>query len=632
MKRIPAQIRQKIVDKDPEVRETVARNLRDYPSAIGLRYLKQLLTDDHAEVRYTAVTSIVAIGGEIACEAVAPLLRSQEVWLRNTAVEILAKIGEAAIDRVAELLQDRDKDVRKFGVEILEKIGSAEAESSLIQALLDDNVNVSAAAAAAMGTCGTQKAVPHLIECLNRSSWQKCAVLRSLGAIGGDTALNAILAINPTEESMVLFSAVSALGDMADSRSIDFLLDLLDRGSPALEPSIMQAIECIFKNTYVKTLDRVSQKVEIQKIIPMLGSGNSETVRSAIGLLGLLRAEDSVEALVKLFTESNRNLLEDLEHALLQIKPNRLEPLHKIIGDDKEPDSVKQTAVRIIGNIGHKEALETLTSCLRTAGESLKVNIIKAMVRLNDRKAIGPLENLLTDPSDPVRLAAIEALETFRVPSSIKAFFNLKHDPSETVRTAAALSLETYDLSDHKNDIIGLLRDQDPLIIGFGLESIPDLLGQGFENEILGLCRHSDGNVRRLAVKKAGRLQGVTAFKAVVSATSDTDEKVRLAAIRAITGKDADKAAVCLMGMARTDAAEWNRYEAVQAIGRLALKQLQPQLLLLLDNCSDLVKSAVLDVLGIWGARNHKKIVERYVSSDNDMLRNAALDALEKIE
>jgi HEAT repeat protein len=599
---------------------------------MGVKFLKQLLSDDHAEVRYTAAASIVAIGGEMAATEVSPLLRSQEVRLRNTVVEILAKIGPEAIGRVAELLQDRDKDVRKFAVDVLEKIGSKEAETPLIQALMDDNVNVSAAAAAALGTCGTQKAVPYLIECLNQSSWQKCAALRGLGAIGGDSALDAILAVDPEEESMVLFSAVSALGDMADSRSIDFLLDLLDRANPSLEPVIMQAIESVFRGSYIKKLDLVYKKIKIQKIIPMLDSVNSETVKSAIGLLGLLRAEESVEALAKLFTESNRSLLEDLEQALLQIKPFRLQPLLKIIGNDKEPDSVKKSAVRIIASTGHKDCMEALISCLKNAGGSLKVDIIKAMATLSDPKAVAPLESLLTDPGDTVRITAIEALETFKATSSIKALFNLKRDRSESVRTAAAQSLATYNLSDFIKDIAGFLGDKDPVIIGFGLELIPDSMGNEFEKEILRMCRHSDGDVRRPAVKKAGRLQSVASFEAVVTATSDTDEKVRLAAVRAMTGKDEKKAAKCLIGIAKNDPAQWNRYEAIQAIGRLALKQLQPELLNLLENASDLVKAAIIDVLGLWGTREHRKIVEQYVATDNDLLRNAALEALEKIE
>jgi len=115
----------------------------------------------------------------------------------------------------------------------------------------------------------------------------------------------------------------------------------------------------------VQKLTRVSQKIDPDKILPMLQSDNTETVRSAIGLLGLLRAESAVASLVKLCTESNCGLLEDLEQALLQIKPVHIQPIFDIVGNDREPDSVKQSAVRIIGALGRKEALDPLVSCLK---------------------------------------------------------------------------------------------------------------------------------------------------------------------------------------------------------------------------------------------------------------------------
>jgi len=632
MSRISEQIRAGIRDENPMVRESAARELREYPSAMGVKYLKQLLSDDHAEVRYMAGASIIAIGGLTAVETVAPLLRSQDARLRNTAVEILAKLGTPAIDPVAELLHDRDKDIRKFGVDVLQRIGSTEAEAPLIQALLDDNVNISAAAAEALGVCGTQAAVAHLIQCLEGSSWLKCAALRSLGALGGEDALKAILAVNRHEESMVLFSAVSALGTLADPRSIDFLLELLYDGNLALEPTVMQVIETVFKKTYLKKLDQLSEKIEIHKIIPMLSSCNLETVKSAIGLLGLLRAEESVEALLKLFTESNTHLMGDIEQALLQIKPVRTRSLLNIINDARQPDSVKKTAVRIIGKIGRKDALAALISGLKTAGESLKVDIVKALMELGDPKAVISLEKLLTDFSQNVRLSAIEALARFKAPSSITGIFKLRTDPSRTVRMAAAQSLKHYDVSNLKNSLADCLHDPDPSITGFGLEAIPESSADDFEKEILGLCRHSHGDVRRLAVKKACRLTGAAGADAVIKATSDTDEKVRLAAIRGMASNPLDKTADTLMRIAKTDPAEWNRYEAVQAVGRLNLDPLLPKLLLLLTTGSDLVKTSVLDVLGLWKKREHLKTIERYVSADNDLLRNAALDALEKID
>jgi len=631
MEKIPPEIREQIADADPKVREAAAWQLRNYTGTGALKCLKQLLTDAQAEVRYAASAGMISIGGEVAAETVASLLRSQDPGLRNMAVEILAKIGKAAIDRVSEMLHDRDKDIRKFGVDILEKIGSTEAEALLVQALLDDNVNVSAAAAEALGKCGTKSAVPHLIACLDQSSWLKCAALRSLGVIGGDEALKAILGIDLKDESMVLFSAVSALGTLGDSRGIDFLLDLLDRGDRTLEPSIIQAIESIFNKSYVQKLTRVSQKIDPDKILPMLQSDNTETVRSAIGLLGLLRAESAVASLVKLCTESNCGLLEDLEQALLQIKPVHIQPIFDIVGNDREPDSVKQSAVRIIGALGRKEALDPLVSCLKTAGESLKTEIIRAISALDDQQAIKPLENLLLDPSDHVRLAAVEALKGFKAPSSIVALFKLKSEPSETVRTAAAKALKAYDLNGFKKDIAHLLGNQDTPAISFGLELLSFSMGHVFESEITKLCCHKDVGVRKLAVKAIGRLQSDVAFNAVAEAFSDTDESVRLTAIRAINGKDIEKSAQCLIEIAKTDSSDWNRYEAVQTICRLKLTQLQSKLLNLLKICPDLVKAAIMDTLGEWNSKEHAAIIKGYASVDNDLLRNAAIEALEKM-
>ena len=632
MRKIPSQIRNEIESDNAELRESAARQLRCYPGKSALRYLKQLLTDDHAEVQYTAAASIIAIGGKAAAEIIAPLLRSQNVALRNTAIEIMAKIGKAAIDRAAELLIDRDKDIRKFGVDILEKIGSSEAKTHLVKALLDDNVNVSAAAAEALGKCGTQSAVPHLIACLDRTAWLKCAALRSLGAIGGEDAFNAIAGIDSHEESMVLFSAVSALGALGDSRGIEYLLRLLDKEDRALDPAIMQAVENIFNKSYLQKLAHVSRKIDPEKILPMLDSDNSETVRSAIGLLGLLRAENAVGDLVKLFTESNRFLLEDLEQALIQIKPYRIQPLIAIVENDREPDSVKLSALRIIGATGRREALQPLVSCLKTAGESLKTEIIRVMATLGDSEAIGPLERLLTDPSDQVKLAAIEALQTFRSPSSVAVLLSLTNDSSEQVRSAAAQSLRNYDLSNRKVEIKRLLGSQDAVSICFGLGLLTPATGPVFENDVFRLCRFEDSRVRRLAVKSVGLMENKNAVDTIIKAFSDTDETVRLAAIRAIKGPNAQQCADGLVKIANADSSDWNRYEAVQTIGRLKLTHLLPELLEMLKTCPDLVKAAIIDTLAEWGHQQSKKIMERYAISENDALRHAALKALEKTD
>ena len=116
---IPPEVKKKISSMDPVTRQAGARDLREYPYPASFRILKKLLSDNHGDVVHEASRSLIHIGNKEAAETLIPLLRSQDVKLRNLAVDLIARIGAPAIGLVTELLQDRDKDVRKFGVDIL---------------------------------------------------------------------------------------------------------------------------------------------------------------------------------------------------------------------------------------------------------------------------------------------------------------------------------------------------------------------------------------------------------------------------------------------------------------------------------------------------------------------------------
>ncbi len=631
MTRSTSDIQQLIDDPDPHKRETAARQLRDKPGPAALKWLKHLLADDHPSVAYAAAMSILAIGGSEAANAIAPLLRSQHVSLRNTVVDLLARIGAPAIARAAQLLTDRDKDIRKFGVDVLQQMALPAAEGPLLQALLDENVNVAGAAAEALGACGGPAAVAHLIACLDREPWLRCAALRSLGAIGGDDALQAIIAVNLDAESMVLFSAVTALGRLGDIRGIDFLMRLLDCQNTMLEPAIMQAIESILQQTYANTIGRVQSQLPSEKLVAMLAGRHTESVRSAVGLLGMLRAEHAVPDMVRLFTQSNQHLLDDLEQALLRIRPRNAGPLLEIINRNDEPDSVKRTAVRIIGQIGRKEALQPLTDSFAAAGDGLKTDIIQAMAAIGGAQAVQAFEAWLADPGQAVRLACIAELEKMASPTSIDAILKRQHDPVAAVRQAAAQSLWRYPWDAYRHHIASLLQSEKPPILCFGLDMIPVAHGQAFAPDILRLARHADRTVAAAALRLAGTLAGDAAEALLLDALGHDDADVRLAAMRGLAAHATPRISRRLAAMAASDPEIWNRYEAVQTIGRLQLIAVQSQLLELLQTGPDIVKTAVLDVLAQWGDARHHAVIERYADDENPMVRDAAIDALTHI-
>jgi HEAT repeat protein len=118
-----------------------------------------------------------------------------------------------AVERLCELLTDPDKDVRLFAIDILAGIGSRSAEAGIIRALKEADVNVAAAAAAALGRIGAGSAVPPLIAALASDSWVRCAAARSLGQIGGPDAMRTLAGLAQDEDALVAYAATTALAE-----------------------------------------------------------------------------------------------------------------------------------------------------------------------------------------------------------------------------------------------------------------------------------------------------------------------------------------------------------------------------------------------------------------------------------
>ncbi len=629
---IPSDLKHKIASSDSRMREEAARELRDYPGLESLRLLKRMLSDESFDVIYAASRSIASIGSREAVAELISLLDSQNARLRNLAIEIISRIGPVAIFQVTQLLDHRDKDIRKFAVDILKMMNTPEAEDPLIQALFDDNINVAATAAEALGSIGTQRAVPTLIECLARDAWLQCAALKSLGELGGDEALTAILATSPDEEGLVLFCAVTALGTIGDSRGFDFLMTLLERGDPTLESSVLPAIGSILKHAGLETIQRVKTRLPVQKIIALLDNDNREVVRSAIDLLGLFREESAVENLVRLYTEPDKHLFDDLEEAFLRIKPERAGPILGIIEREREPQSVKSAAIRLVGKIGKKETYPQLAACLDTCEDELKIEILSALAVLQEKNALPHIYPFLKNTITALQMAAIEASEAFRDPSAIPQLIELSADPTGFVRSKAAKSLRQYDLREYKQDILTLLQNADPEVLSFGLDMIPDELVPEFGEDIFRLCQSDLEAVREIAVERMSYLETDRAFEAVACSLTDPDSQIRLAAIRGLENYPERDVGQQLLQTARSDPAEWNRYEAVQIIGRLQLANMPAELAALLETAPDLVKTAIIDVLGEFGGGEHRTRIEEYAEYDNDLVREAAIGAGEKFE
>ena len=632
MQKLPLRLKKMITSPDPVERKAAARELAGYPGEESLAYLIRMLSDGQTEVVCAASHSIVSIGTREAVDAMIPLLRSEDVALRNLAIEIISRIGSTAAPQVTALLNDPDMDVQKFAVDILKSMKSPETVDSLIRTLYSENVNIAGDAAEILGDIGNPRAIYALTQCLEREPWLKCAALRALGKIGGEDALRAVLSISPDEEGLVLFCAVTALGSIGDKRGLDYLIGLLDKKYPSLESAVIQALESILKNADTNTIEKAKSALQPDKLLPLLDKGNTGVVRSVIRLMGFFKEKRSVEKLVGLYTEENTPLFGDIEEALVNINPKRIDDIRSIIKNKLEPDSVKISAVRLIKRIGNPSAADLLLESLEKGWRELKIEVMDALAALKHKPAIGSLHKLLKDEDEEIKTAAIKALETFCDGTSISLLINLSANKSEAVRKTAAISLRKYDLKERKQDIRKFLKKTDSELICFGLEMIPENLLPEFEEDIFLFIVNEQENVRICAIEQAGLLGTRRAFEMIVQALSDKTPQVRLAVIRGLEHYQGENIGKHLIHVLASDPDEWNRYEAVQIIGRLGLEELLEQMVPQLDNAPDIVKAGIFDVLGQLGTKQHLDVVKPYTESANVILKNAAEKAAEKLK
>ncbi|RJQ55766.1 MAG: hypothetical protein C4526_03185 [Nitrospiraceae bacterium] len=207
--------------------------------------LIKALRDNNYGVQDAAINSLKQIREEVTAYMVLPLLR-EDAFLRNTALMILREFGPMTVPLLPLLLKDKDDDIRKFALDLIHDIQYCGYPEKLTEMLINDpNPNVRASTASTLGVLRRKEAVPQLVEALRDEEW-------------------------------VCFSALEALSEMKDERSLGPIIALLDNPSGAIR---LAAIETLGKFG--------SQKVEqaLTGHIP-----KSEGLEKKVTLINLVRA------------------------------------------------------------------------------------------------------------------------------------------------------------------------------------------------------------------------------------------------------------------------------------------------------------------------------------------------------
>jgi hypothetical protein len=144
------------------LRRQAARTLASMPEAIGL-LCKHLQTEMSASVRSIIFTGLITHSSSVAVEGLLPYLGSEDVSLRNGAIEALQKMPLVVAPYMDQVLADPDSDVRILAVNVLGLLNHPDAPARLLRVVEEDShVNVCAAALDALIEVGELEAIPVL--------------------------------------------------------------------------------------------------------------------------------------------------------------------------------------------------------------------------------------------------------------------------------------------------------------------------------------------------------------------------------------------------------------------------------------------------------------------------------------
>ena len=133
---------QRLEHGEGEVRRVAALELASHKGAVSV-LIASLMQESSPAVRDAIFTALASLKDPGAIPGLCECLRSENVSLRNGAIDALKLMPEQAAQWIPQLLTDPNPDVRILTISILESLKSPEVEEWLVAVLeRDTHVNV----------------------------------------------------------------------------------------------------------------------------------------------------------------------------------------------------------------------------------------------------------------------------------------------------------------------------------------------------------------------------------------------------------------------------------------------------------------------------------------------------------
>lgn len=241
----------------------------------------------------------------------------------DQAAKELVRIGEPAVDPLLRALNQNSHWISARASSPLSKIQSAKAVDGLLGALdntkLDDRIK--RYILQSLGNVESERVLNPLIRYLGHEDWTiRCAVLRSLGQIGGQTAEEAVIGALKDKERYVVESAITILGQMKSTRAPAHLIEILEDREGMGRIKIGRALAEIGE----PSVDAI--------ISSMRTDMDREICWHLVWALGRINSDAAIEPLVQALKSRNWMVRNEAAVSLVRINsPTSKKPLRRLL-------------------------------------------------------------------------------------------------------------------------------------------------------------------------------------------------------------------------------------------------------------------------------------------------------------
>jgi HEAT repeat protein len=467
--------------------------------------------------------------------------------LRNAALSALERQGPYAVPHLVSLSRGENAEVAMFAVQILSRIKDPGSSQALLPLLEHADSNISQAAIEALGALRAREAVPGLIRLLDADLWLQFAAVAALGEIADPRAVQPLL--DAIANDMLVEPSVDALGRIAAPESLPRLLSLLaDQDRLPLRDGLLKACAAILEAhlSPPSVFTRFRRKLDDERREPGL-----------LQYLGALLASNDAPLARAAASVALAAQLEKLYPAIAQ----------RALSPDAEEARWTAALCR-----KHERAIrEALGHLLRDPDARVRRGAL--LCAPADPAAVPLLVPRLQDPDSDVRAAACQALGRCRDVAAIPALIALFGRGTSPESGAAAEALGSMP----GQSLIALAPYlEDPEKALAALEILEAARSPLFPDKIVELLDAPPAPVRRAALRVLIHHDEVDAEEHLVRKLEDPDESVRIEAIELLVRNGSTRAVPALSKL--LGVSDELRYHAIRALGRLRAESEAPEL------------------------------------------------------